>query len=196
VVLGAARARDARGGGGVLVLGIDPSLSATGLALVDTDGPRLLAFDTVTTNARQSRIQQLERIYACVAGFVGRNDRYEFIDLLACESGLVNGKMWRAALAVAEARAVVLLAASRNCRATMLSMVQNSTAKKAVCGSGAVKKPAVTAAMRDLFGNQALTADECDACAVALAAGGYAVPATTKTRAPRTRAAKKENERC
>jgi len=165
------------------VLGIDPSLASTGWALVDTSPLILRASGTIKTNARATRHERLAEIFNRLQGVVCRYT----VSHVAYEGAVGfghSGARMGGTLAVAEARGAILAAVAY---LHTVEEVAQATAKKAVTGSGASKKKAVTAAIRLLFNDPKLTADECDAAAVALAAGGYAVPPTTKAKQPRAK---------
>jgi crossover junction endodeoxyribonuclease RuvC len=91
----------------VRVLGIDPSLTATGFALIETDGSkcRALAHGAIRTTPRSERAVRLLAIHDEILTLV----RTWSPQAVAVESPFVAENV-RSAMAIGEVRAVVLLA--------------------------------------------------------------------------------------
>jgi crossover junction endodeoxyribonuclease RuvC len=175
-----------------VILGHDPSLAAYGLALVDTDGPRLLAHAVIVTAPPASRSERLRTLYSALRLRIDAWQDTHAIDSAAFEAGFAFAGGGRGAdLAIAETRGVGLLASSHLACVT----VAPATIRKAVTGSGSAKKPEAIAAVCRIFGMASLPPDAADAAAAALAAGGFAVPPLTKARssnAPTPRPARRK----
>lgn len=162
-----------------IILGHDPSLAAYGLALVETDGPRLLAHAVIMAPAKYPRAIRLRTIYSSVRSRIEAWGDSWAIDSAAFEAGFAFGGGGRSAdLAISEARGVGLLASSHlDCVTIPPSMI-----RKAVVGRGNAKKAEAVAAVCAIFGLESLAFDAADAAAAALAAGGFRAPSTSPAR--------------
>lgn len=165
---GAARkAPTARRGFKGTVLGIDPSLRGTGLAVVDLSGnsPRLLASATLRMPASLEPHACLARIHAEVLA-LGRAHR---AGAVALESTVY----------VQNLRTVAILGASRGAALAAAGALgvpvaeyAPSRIKQAVTGNGRADKSQVARMTRSLLGlGQELAHDEADAAAVAICHG-------------------------
>jgi crossover junction endodeoxyribonuclease RuvC len=128
----------AQNGGVVTVLGIDPGLANTGYGVVQRRGSAMVALDggVITTRSGTDLGLRLEEIHRTVCALI---DHHEPV-ALAMES-LYFGKNTSSALAVGQARGVVLLAAAQ--RGVVCLDYTPQQIKGAVCGSGAADKAQV-----------------------------------------------------
>lgn len=122
----------------VTVVGIDPGLANTGFGVVVRRGDALAALDggVITTGPRQDLAARLLQIYRTVGELL---DHYA-PEAMAMES-LFFGRNTSSALAVGQARGVVLLAAAE--RGIACTDYTPQQIKGAVCGSGAADKEQV-----------------------------------------------------
>ncbi len=169
------------------VLGIDPSLSSTGLVVFDARRFRLVAKSTVKTKAKAERHERLAAITAAISRLTSRPG----FDAVAFEAGFV-GPGRQASLYVAEARGAALSAAWIYGGGALCSIPPRS-AKKHVTGNGAATKDEVAAKLAELVdGADDLTEDEADALAVAVTAAAMLMdPAATTVAKKKTRRASK-----
>lgn len=150
-----------------VVLGIDPSLRGTGLAVVDLAGasPRLLASATLRMPAGRHAHDCLARIHAEVLA-MGRAHR---VGAVALESTVY----------VQNLRTVAILGASRGAALAAAGALgvpvaeyAPSRIKQAVTGNGRADKSQVARMTRTLLGLEGeLAHDEADAAAIALCHG-------------------------
>jgi crossover junction endodeoxyribonuclease RuvC len=122
----------------MIVLGIDPGTANTGYGVVAQRGGRLLALDggVIETAAGLPLERRLDAIHARVATLIDEHAP----DAVAVED-LYFGANARSALAVGQARGVVLLAAGQ--RGLPCSSYTPQQVKSAVCGSGRAEKAQV-----------------------------------------------------
>src|SRR4051812_10443655 len=120
---------------GVIVLGIDPGLAATGYGVVAQRGGRLVALDggVIETPAGCPTPTRLATIHARVGELMAEHDPAS----LALEA-LYFGQNVRTAFAVGQARGVVLLVAGQ--RGMPCADYTPQQVKSAVCGSGRAAK--------------------------------------------------------
>jgi crossover junction endodeoxyribonuclease RuvC len=131
----------------MIVLGIDPGTANTGYGLVEATGSRLRALEHGVIETRPG--VPLERRLADIHdGVCELLDRHR-PDALAIEE-LYFGANVRSALAVGQARGVVLLAAGQRALATNAYTPQQ--VKSAVCGSGRAGKEQVGRMVARLLG--------------------------------------------
>lgn len=125
-------------GGVVTVLGIDPGLANTGYGVVHRRGGDLVALDggVITTRSGDDLPGRLERIHDTVCALI---DHHRPV-ALSMES-LYFGRNTTSALAVGQARGVVLLAAAQ--RGVDCLDYTPQQIKGAVCGSGGADKAQV-----------------------------------------------------
>jgi crossover junction endodeoxyribonuclease RuvC len=99
----------APGGSALVVLGFDPGTASTGWGAVELDGNRLrsLGHGCIVTSPREPTHLRLRRIHAEASGLIRRFAP----DVVAIEELFVNANT-RTALAVGQARGVVILAAA------------------------------------------------------------------------------------
>lgn len=119
----------------VTVVGIDPGLANTGFGVVARRGDALVALDggVIVTRPQEDLAARLLRIHRTVGELL---DHYA-PDAIAMES-LYFGRNTTSALAVGQARGVVLLAAAE--RGVACTDYTPQQIKGAVCGSGAADK--------------------------------------------------------
>jgi crossover junction endodeoxyribonuclease RuvC len=131
----------------MIVLGIDPGLANTGFGVVARRGGRFVALDggVLTTSNKDTperRLallhEQLDEVFAAHA-----------IDAVALED-LFFGQNATSALAVGQARGVVLLAAGS--RDIPCSSYTPQQVKQAVCGNGRAPKDQVATMVKALLG--------------------------------------------
>lgn len=122
----------------VTVVGIDPGLANTGFGVVARRGDDLVALDggVIVTRPQEDLAARLVRIHRTVGELL---DHYA-PDAIAMES-LYFGRNTTSALAVGQARGVVLLAAAQ--RGLACTDYTPQQIKGAVCGSGAADKAQV-----------------------------------------------------
>jgi crossover junction endodeoxyribonuclease RuvC len=149
---------------GLLVLGIDPGLSVTGYGLVlwSNDKPQAVAYGALTMNRRAPLAERLHRIHEGVSQVIGDWGPGE----VAVEDFLVGNV--RAAVAIGEARAVVLLAAAQ--AGLPVFLYQPAQVKQFVTSYGGGQKEQVQEMVRMLLtlDEAPQPADAADALAVAL----------------------------
>jgi crossover junction endodeoxyribonuclease RuvC len=149
----------------VIVLGIDPGLGNTGYGVVAQHGGRLVALDggVIETPAGVDPAVRLARIHDAVAGLVEEHRP----DAMAVED-LYFGANAMSALAVGQARGVVLLAAGQ--RAVPTASYTPQQVKGAVCGSGRAAKDQVQRMVQALLALPELPRPDhaADALAVAI----------------------------
>lgn len=120
------------------ILGIDPGIANTGFGVVMRSGARAsaLAAGVITTPASASPAERLTTLFRDVEGLIAEHTP----DAVALEE-LYFGQNASSAMAVGQARGVVLLAAGRGgLTATGYTPQQ---IKQAVCGSGRADKQQV-----------------------------------------------------
>ncbi len=146
------------------VLGIDPGLTATGYGLILAEGNdhRALDFGAVAPNKNGDHAQRLHTIYSALVDVIAR----ERPDEIAIEDFIVGHV--RAAVAVGEARAVALLAASQ--AGIPVSMYKPAEVKQFVTSFGRGSKEQVQMMVQTLLGldEPPKSPDAADALAVAL----------------------------
>ena len=122
----------------MLVLGIDPGTASTGYGLVRSSGSRLHALDqgVIATRAGVALERRLAEIHARVGELLDAHRP----DAVAIEE-LYFGVNVRSALAVGQARGVILLAAGQ--RAVPARSYTPQQVKAAVCGHGRAAKDQV-----------------------------------------------------
>jgi crossover junction endodeoxyribonuclease RuvC len=149
----------------VIVLGIDPGVANTGYGIVALDRGRLVALDggVVETAAGLDAGARLARIHKRVGELM---DGYR-PDAVAVED-LYFGANVTSALAVGQARGVVLLAAGQ--RGVPCASYTPQQVKGAVCGSGRAAKDQVQRMVQSLLSLDALPRPDhaADALAVAI----------------------------
>lgn len=167
----------------MIVLGIDPGTASTGYGVVEQRRGRLLALDggVVETPAGLALERRLATIHARVAELIA-----EHAPAALAVEDLYFGANARSALAVGQARGVVLLAAGQ--RGLPCASYTPQQVKGAVCGSGRAEKLQVQQMVQRLLALPELPRPDhaADALAVAIchqnraplaAAAGVASPA-------------------
>jgi len=145
------------------VLGIDPGLGRTGVAVVD-GGPGALLLvhaarlDTVPQTSEPSRLANLYELVADVLQSYAP-------DIVAVEQ-LFFSTNRRTAMRVSEARGVIICAIARDGRP--VAEYTPTQVKEAVCGYGAARKQQVVRMTRRLLSLESDADDVADACAVAV----------------------------
>jgi crossover junction endodeoxyribonuclease RuvC len=131
----------------MIVLGIDPGLANTGFGVVSGAGSRLevLAFGVIETRPRAAAEARLAEIHTDVGQLIAR---YE-VAAVAVED-LYFGANVVSAMAVGQARGVVLLAAGQS--GVPVHAYTPQQVKGAVCGSGRADKQQVARMVARLLG--------------------------------------------
>ncbi len=150
----------------MIVLGVDPGVANTGYGVVSGEGSRLLSvqYGVVETHKSLPLPERLQEIHADVLDLVTRFD----VEAVAVED-LYFGQNVRTAMAVGQARGVVLLAAAQ--RGLPVRSYTPQQVKGAVCGSGRADKRQVAGMVARLLGMAAAPKPDhaADALAVAIA---------------------------
>lgn len=130
----------------MIVLGIDPGLANTGFGVVQRRRGRLAALDggVIATRAELAPERRLAAIHADVCDLIARHEP----DAVALED-LYFGQNVGSALAVGQARGVVLLAAGQ--AGIACSGYTPQQVKGAVCGSGRADKAQVARMVQSLL---------------------------------------------
>lgn len=147
-----------------IILGIDPSLRGTGLAVIDTrsEQPRLLASRTVKLPAKLAPYECLGRIADAVEELVSQFDVKE-----ASIEETIFVQNFRTAQAMGASRGAALSPLAR--LGVQVSEYAPKRIKMAVTGHGASKKEQVGRMIKSVFGlAEVLPLDESDATAAAL----------------------------
>ena len=149
----------------MLVLGIDPGLATTGYGLVrETEGGlHAVAYGTVTTAAKRSLPERLQRLYSGLSALIQMHRPDE-----GAVEELFFSRNVRTAMSVGQARGVVLLAmADGGLPVTDYSPL---TIKQAVSGFGGADKIQIQATVKILLRLESLPRpdDAADALAVAI----------------------------
>jgi crossover junction endodeoxyribonuclease RuvC len=158
----------------IVVMGIDPGVASTGFGIVRVAGARMAAVDggVVEAPAGEAAERRLARIYDEVDKLIAWHEPVA----LALED-VYFGKNARSAIAVGQARGVVMLAAARHDVPCFDYTPQ--AVKMAVCGSGAAAKRQVQEMVGSLLGLPKPPESDhaADALAVAICHAGHARPA-------------------
>ncbi len=149
----------------MIVLGVDPGIANTGYGIVESVGSKLraLEFGVIETAARVATESRLAEIHRDVGELIDRFD----VDAVAVED-LYFGANVVSAMAVGQARGVVLLAAGQ--RGVAVRAYTPQQVKAAVCGSGRADKTQVAGMAARLLGLSAPPRPDhaADALAVAI----------------------------
>jgi crossover junction endodeoxyribonuclease RuvC len=148
-----------------LVVGVDPGMAATGLAVIAREGRsvRVIAATTVRTAAGTPEAERLRTVHAAVDAVLGEHGP----EAVALER-LLWGRNVGSAMSVARASGVVMLAAAA--RGIPVHEYAPLEVKLAVAGDGTAGKQQVRRALERLHRIEGLPneADAADAVAVAL----------------------------
>ena len=168
----------------VIVLGIDPGLANTGYGIVQRRSGRLVALDggCVTTRPEATAERRLSTIHTTVADLILRHEP----DAVALEA-LYFGQNVQSALAVGQARGVVMLAAGQ--RGIACHDYTPQQVKAAVCGSGLAQKDQVQRMVQTLLALPEIPRPDhaADALAVAICHANHAPLSAARIRASRGR---------
>jgi crossover junction endodeoxyribonuclease RuvC len=153
------------------VLGVDPGTAATGFGVVDSTGRQLTAvwYDCLRTTPREAPAERLLRIATAARDAI----RVLTPDVVAVEE-LFFGANARAALAVGQARGVILLAAAE--AGLEVFEYSNNAVKQAVTGYGRADKQQVTDMVQLQLGMSEPPRPDhaADALAIAMTHAGHA----------------------
>ncbi|MEW6045413.1 MAG: crossover junction endodeoxyribonuclease RuvC [Bacillota bacterium] len=158
--------------GVMTIAGIDPGLARTGFGVIRGTDERLevLESGTIETDASWPVEQRLLVLYRELSGLFSRHSP----DLVAVERLFVNRNL-RSAMAVGEARGVVLLAAAE-ARARVVEYTPQAV-KLTITGQGQGAKQQVAYMVRHLLAlRRPLAPDEGDALALALCGARFSGP--------------------
>ena len=149
----------------MIVLGIDPGTANTGFGVVERRAGRLIALDggVITTRAEAPMQIRLAHIHRRVSELL---DQYN-VNVLAMED-IYFGRNVNSAVAVGQARGVVMLAAGQR-RLPCLSYTPQQI-KYSVCGSGRAEKDQVARMVQMLLALESVPRPDhaADALAVAI----------------------------
>ncbi|MDI6871824.1 MAG: crossover junction endodeoxyribonuclease RuvC [Bacillota bacterium] len=149
----------------MLVLGVDPGTAIVGFGVVRQEGQRLSAVDygAIRTTAGAASAERLRQIFADLTRLLEEHRP----DYLAVERLFFN-RNTTTAMAVGQARGVVLLAAAQ--RGIPVAEYTPQEIKQAVTGGGRASKGQVGYMVRTLLDLPTVPApdDVCDALAVAI----------------------------
>jgi crossover junction endodeoxyribonuclease RuvC len=149
----------------MIVLGVDPGIANTGYGIVRSEGWRLdaIQYGVIETSAAAPPEQRLMEVFSDIVDLI---DRFR-PEAVAVED-LYFGANVSSALAVGQARGVVLLAAGRH--ALPVRAYTPQQVKAAVCGSGRADKEQVARMVARLLGLAAAPKPDhaADALAVAI----------------------------
>jgi crossover junction endodeoxyribonuclease RuvC len=149
----------------VIILGIDPGTAAIGYGIVERSGSRLRAVDygCLTTSADRSMPERLLEIHQLVDELIALHQP----SIVAVER-LFFSKNAQTAIAVGQARGVVLLAASQH--AKPVREATPNEVKSAIAGYGAADKEQVQRMVQLVLGMSELPRpdDAADALAIAV----------------------------
>jgi len=131
----------------MIVLGVDPGIANTGYGIVRSEGSRLdsIQYGLIETAAAAPLEQRLTEVFSDIGDLI---DRFN-VDAVAVED-LYFGANVSSALAVGQARGVVLLAAGQ--RNLPVRAYTPQQVKAAVCGSGRADKQQVAHMVARLLG--------------------------------------------
>ena len=149
-----------------MVLGIDPSLRGTGLALVDFQAgrqPVLLRCATVRVPRGRTMATALAAIHRAVADYVGGSPEIRHVAL----EQTIYVQNFQTAQILGAARGAAIAAAAL--RGLPVFEYPPLRVKQAVAGSGRASKEQLARTVRSLLGHgRTLPADEADAAGVAI----------------------------
>ena len=153
------------GEAGLIILGLDPSLSSTGWGVIRSEGARIshIANGQITTDPAAPMTERLAALQAELAEVIAAHRPSR----AAAEEIFVN-KNPQSTLKLAQARGAVLAA----CGAAGLTVNEHAArlVKKAITGTGAAEKTQVAAMVKVLLPGVAVAgSDAADALAVAIA---------------------------
>ena len=147
----------------MIVLGIDPGLASTGIAVLVGKGSRLTA-DLLTTVKTKPATPHAERLLALYRGVSDVLEAYA-IEAASVESWFVH-PVSRSAMGMAEARGALLTAVAAG--GVAVTEYTPNAIKQAVSGSGRADKAQVRAMVTRLTGANPTSDHEADALAAAI----------------------------
>jgi len=159
----------------VIILGIDPGTAALGYGIVDRSGGRLRAIDhgCLVTSPDSSLPERLLAIHALVSDLIELHE-----PAVVAVERLFFSRNVQTAMAVGQARGVILLAAAQHGRP--VREATPSEVKSAVAGYGAADKGQVARMVQLVCGMTSLPTpdDAADALAVAICIANRVGPVT------------------
>ena len=153
------------GEAGLIVLGLDPSLTCTGWGVIRVEGSRIghVANGQVRTDTKAAMPDRLAHLDTVLAAVIAEHRP----DCAAVEEVFVNDNP-QSTLKLAHARGVVLLACARG--GLPVAEYAPRLVKKSIVGTGGAAKEQVQAMLRILLPGAAVAGpDAADALAVAIA---------------------------
>lgn len=148
----------------MIILGIDPGLTATGFGFIECSGNRITPLEWGVIRSKDGELSvRLGRIYAKLVEKIEKRHP----DIIGVEE-IFFGRNVRSALMMGHARGVALLAASQSERP--VREYAATVVKQAVVGNGRASKQQVEFMVRKLLsiGETELASDASDALAVAI----------------------------
>ena len=149
----------------MLILGVDPGTAITGYGLVEQQGQRLvpLSYGVIRTNAGCPLVDRLKNIYDAMSDLIR-----EYQPAVMVVEELFFNKNTRTALAVGQARGVILLAAAN--QGLKIAEFTPLQVKMAVVGYGRAEKIQVQEMVRVILKLKAIPKpdDAADALAIAI----------------------------
>jgi crossover junction endodeoxyribonuclease RuvC len=147
------------------ILGIDPSLSSTGWAIIEDE--KLDWFSSIKTKPKTGFIKRLESI-RCEFKHLIRHSQFKNIDYFALEDVFVNRRNMKTPIQLAKVHGIILATILSQWHPSQIKVYTPSFVKQVVTGSGRADKEQVMKMVKlqtDYKGN---SDDEADAIAVAL----------------------------
>jgi crossover junction endodeoxyribonuclease RuvC len=154
------------------ILGLDPGSRASGFGLIEIKAGKAVAFEFNVWRASSANLgERLASLFGAAEEIL-RRSRPEAVSI----ETVFPGKSAAAAVALFQARGVLLLAAAR--AGVPIFEYEPLTVKKAVTGYGRAEKPQVRSMVLSLLGAgaQKIPLDAADALAVALCHGNHVAP--------------------
>ncbi len=149
----------------MLILGVDPGTAITGYGLIEQRGQRLapLSYGVIRTNARRPLVERLKNIYDEMSALIR-----EYQPAVMVVEEIFFNKNTRTALAVGQARGVILLAAAN--QGLKIAEFTPLQVKMAVVGYGRAEKNQVQEMVRVILKLKAVPKpdDAADALAIAI----------------------------
>lgn len=143
----------------MLILGIDPSLCHTGLAILDTQSQQIIYTRTISTDSRDAIESRLHHIW----GFVQQVILTHHIRHAAIETQFL--RKYSSALKVAMAYAACLVACDAH--GVQIGHYSPACIKKNMVGHGCAEKSLIIHAVQTLYGLEGIDSHVADAVALA-----------------------------
>lgn len=147
-------------------LGIDPSLSCTGWAVIE-DG-KVINSGTIKTDAKQTFLQRLEYINSQVSDVIDRAYIELDVTTIAIEDVFVNRKNLQVVIKLAKVQGIIIGAVSKYILPDMIHIYSPAFVKQTITNNGNATKEQVLRMVKIQSGYKGKQLDESDAIAVAL----------------------------